>query len=365
MIPAVLVAAILCGNALAQSPLERAVTLARERRYAESRQALEGVPEPSETPQRIAFHRLRAANASGLGDYAAAATEMTLALELSPDDPVLLTGAAMAEFQAGRLDDALRHAGKAGKDATAKAVIGDIQERRGDFGAAAAAYRQAVALAPGQEPYRVALAYELIRHQEFRAAAEFLQQAKTAFPRSATLQTLLGIAQYSDGYTDDAVTSLAAAIATDPKNEAAYRCLAQIVLRSSATPPPEVTAHLCRWNVTVCSAMKLRIARERDDVAMRREAIAGLQRAPPDDPVARCELARAWEWADRLQDARTEMEACVRSDPSPQNHYRMGRIYKRLGLDDLSHAEMDRRQELLRDSSEDAVTALGALKTIR
>jgi Tfp pilus assembly protein PilF len=194
---------------------------------------------------------------------------------------------------------------------------------------------------------------------------EFLQQSQVLFPRSSKLQTLLGIAQYSDGYADDAVASLSGAIATDPKDEAAYRCLAQIVLRSSAAPSPEVTAHLCRWDATVCSAMKLRIAREKGDTAMQNEAIAGLQRAPADDPVARCELARAWEWTNRLNDARTEMEACVRSDPSPQNHYRMGRIYKRLGLDDLSQAEMDRRQELLGGMSEETAVGLGALKAIR
>jgi tetratricopeptide (TPR) repeat protein len=318
-----------------------------------------------ETAQRIAFHRLKAANASGLGDHAGAAKEMALALQLAPDDPMLLTGAAMAEFQAGRLDAAMRHADKAGKNATAKAVIGDIQEKRGNFAAAASAYREAVTLAPGQEPYRVTLAYELIRHQEFRAAVEFLQHSKPLFPHSAKLQTLLGIAQYSDGYADDAVASLAGAIATDPKDEAAYRCLAQIVLRSSSAPPAEVAAHLCRWNATVCSAMKLRIAREKDDAVMQREAIAGMQRAPAGDPVARCELARAWEWANRLQDARTEMESCVRSDPSPQNHYRMGRIYKRLGLDDLAQAEMDRRQELLGGMSEETALGLGALKAIR
>ena len=53
-------------SAAAQSPLERAVTLAREKRYAEAREALVGAQEPATVPQRIAFHRLRAAVASGL-----------------------------------------------------------------------------------------------------------------------------------------------------------------------------------------------------------------------------------------------------------------------------------------------------------
>ena len=362
MIRATLVSAVLSGGAFAQSPLERAVTLARERRYSESNQILQGVPEPKEVKQRIAFHRLKAANASGMGDNAAAVSEMLLALELAPSDPTLLVGTAMSEFQAGRLDDALQHAERAGDNPTAKAVVGDIQEKRGNFSEAANAYRQAVALAPGQEEYRVTLAYDLIQHQNSRAAVELLEQSAPLFPKSARIRTLLGIAQYSNGDVDEAAASLVEAIAADPNLESPYRCLAQIVLQSSAAPPQAAIEHLCRWNPTVCSALKLRVARETGDPAMQNEAIAGLKRGQADDPVARCELARAWEWANRLEEARTEMVACLRLDASPQNHYRMGLIYKRLGLNDLSQNEMNERQRILQKMSEETALGLNTLK---
>ena len=360
---------ILCASALPQSSrqstLERAVTLTREKRYSESNAILQGVPEPVDTRQRIAYHRLKAANASGMGDHAAAVREISLALSLAPSDSGLLVATAMAEFQADRLDDALRHAAQAGNDPTAKAVIGDVQEKRGNFAEAANAYRAAVRLAPGQEQYRVALALDLVRHQDFRAAVELLQESKARFPRSAKLRTLLGIAQYSNGDADEAVPSLIDAIAVDPSAEPAYRCLAQILLQSSAAAPPAATERLCKWNPTVCSALKLRLARQTDDAAMQKEAIAGLERAAPDDPVARCELARAFEWTDRLTEARTEMEACVQFEPSPQNHYRMGLIYKRLGMNDLSRREMGLRNQMLEKMSEETALGLNALKTLR
>ena len=318
--------------------------------------------EPTEIRQRIAFHRLKAANASGMGAKAAAVSEMLLALELAPSDPSLLVGAAMVEFQADRLDDALKHAEKAGDNPTAKAVAGDIQEKRGNFAEAADAYREAVRLAPGQEEYRVTLAYDLIQHQNFQSAVELLEQSAPLFPASARIRTLLGIAQYSNSDVDEATASLVEAITADPKVESAYRSLAQIVLQSSAAPPPAVIEHLCRWNATICSALKLRVAREKDDPAMQNEAIAGLKRAPGDDPIARCELARAWEWTNRLQEARTEMEACLRFVPSPQNHYRMGLIYKRLGLNDLSQGEMDQRKRMLQKMSEESALGLKTLK---
>ncbi len=360
-----LVLAVLCGGAFAQSPLERAVTLAREKRYSESSQILRGVPEPTEIGQRIAFHRLKAANASGMGDQAAAVGEMRQALDLAPSDPSLLVGAAMVEFQAGRLDDALLHAEKAGKNATAKAVIGDIQEKRGNFAEAINAYATAVALAPRQEEYRITLSYDLIQHQNFQTAIEQLEQSLPLFPQSARIRTLLGIAQYSNGDVDEATASLVTAVEADPKMESAYQCLTQIVLQSSAAPAPAVVERLCSWNATVCSALKLRVARERDDPAMQNEAIAGLRRALADDPIARCELARAWEWTNRLTEARREMEACIRFDPSPQNHYRMGLIYKRLGLDDLSQREMDQRTQILKKMSEETALGLSTLKRFR
>jgi len=361
LITAALFSALLC----AQTPLERAVMLAREKRYSESNQALEGVPEPSDPRQRIAFHRLKAANASGLGDRNGAVKEMRAALDLAPSDPILLIGTAMAELQAEKLDDALNHAEAAGENPTAKAVLGDIQEKRGKFDEAANAYREAVKLAPNQEEYRVTLAYDLIQHQSFPAAIEVLSQSAPLFPKSARIRTLLGIAQYSDGDIDDAVATLAKAITVDPNVESAYRCLAQIVLQSSSAPPKEAIDHLCRWNTVVCSAMKLRVARENNDAAQQNQAIAVLKQAPAGNIVARCELARAYEWTNRLQDARPEMETCVRADPTPQNHYRMGLIYKRLGLDELSQKEMDERKRLLQRMSEETAAGLNTLKAFR
>jgi tetratricopeptide (TPR) repeat protein len=360
---------MLCGSAFPQpsprSTLERAVNLTREKHYSESSAILQGVPEPVETRQRIAFHRLKAANASGMGDQAGAVREILLALSLAPSEPGLLVATAMAEFQADRLDDALRHAAQAGNDPTAKAVIGDVQEKRGNFAEASIAYGEAVRLAPAQEQYRVAFAYDLIRHQDFRAAVALLQQSKALFPRSSKLRTLLGIAQYSNGDTDEAVPSLIDAISVDPNAEPAYRCLAQILLQSSAAAPPAATVRLCKWSLTVCNALKLRLARQTDDTVMQNEAIAGLERAAPDDPVARCELARAFEWTDRLPEARREMESCVQLDPSPQNHYRMGLIYRRLGMSSLSQREMDLRKQMLEKMSEETALGLTALKSLR
>src|SRR3954453_8589085 len=128
----------------AQTPLQDAVSLTRAGRYGEARAKLAGAPEPLSTPQRIAFHRLKAAIASGLGESSSAASEMQTALSLAPSDPALLTGTAVAEQGAGHLDQALSLAERAGENAAAKAIIGDIQEKRGRFNEAVDAYKQSI-----------------------------------------------------------------------------------------------------------------------------------------------------------------------------------------------------------------------------
>ncbi len=328
---------LLGGFALAQSNLDRAVTAAREKRYTDAQRLLQDAPEPSGQVPRIAFHRLKAAVASGVGRNSDAAGEMREALQLSPGDAGLQLGAAMAELQAGELDAALHHAQQGGDSPMAKGILDQAYS---------------------------AVAVDLIAHRKFRTAIDLLQAAIPVLPESARIRTILGIAQYSNADTEDAVSTLTAAINLDPKEEAAYLALAQIVLRYAAAPGEAVRTQLCRWNKTVCSALDLRVARERDDAVLLERAMDDLSRAAQSDPMARCELARAWEWRDHLPEARTEMEACVQFDPSPQNHYRLGLIYRRMGLATLATQQMEIRNRLLKNDSEEAVSGLNSLRAL-
>src|SRR5689334_918521 len=102
-----LVCLLAAGCIAGQSSLQNAVTLAREGRYAEARRTLAGVPDPDDVRQKIAFHRLRAAIASGLKEAPAAASEMRAALALAPQDTQLLAATAVAELQAGQFPQAV------------------------------------------------------------------------------------------------------------------------------------------------------------------------------------------------------------------------------------------------------------------
>ncbi|MBS1854112.1 MAG: tetratricopeptide repeat protein [Acidobacteria bacterium] len=341
------------------------MTLTREKRYAEARKALEDAAEPAGAAQRIAFHRLKAAIASGLGDAPAAADEMRAALALAPDDVQLQLATAAAELQAGELDGALAHV-RAGTDtAVGQALLGDIQERRGQYVEAVRAYQAAVALAPDREQYRMALALELVQHYTFEPAIAVLEQSAPLFPKSARIRTLLGIAQFATGRYEDAEAALTDALRLDPGLEPVYGYLAQVALESPSAPSERALQAICTRNAIACAALKSRAARAAGDSALQTQAIAELKRAPKDDAVARCELGRIYQTGGQWADARTELEACVHLDPSPQNHYRLGLVYNRLGLTDLAQKQMELRQAAEERKSDEATRRQKAVETFQ
>jgi hypothetical protein len=59
------------------------------------------------------------------------------------------------------------------------------------------------------------------------------------------------------------------------------------------------------------------------------------------------------------------MEPCVRLDPSPQNHYRLGLIYRELGLTELADHEMALRKTAMDNMSEDVARRTKALQTFQ
>jgi Tfp pilus assembly protein PilF len=153
----------------------------------------------------------------------------------------------------------------------------------------------------------------------------------------------------------EATTTLTEAVEIDPSLEAAWRYLSTVVLDSTSAPPQRTIDALCRWNEVVCGAVQLRVAREQGDSEMRTRAVEKLRKAPVENATARCELGRAYEWSGEWMEARREMEACVKMEPSAQNHYRLGLIYSALQLPDLAGRQMKLREaEMARTADENA-----------
>lgn len=355
---------LVASLAFAQTQLQQAVLLSRAGRFAEARQAIAGVPLPSAVPQQIAYHRLKAAIASGLGENSAAAQEMEAALQLAPSDASLLLGTAVAALHAGQLQTSVRLLERAGDNSDAKELLGEILEKQGHSSESIKAYREAVSLNGEKQIYRTALAKELIAVGAFEPALTELQGAIAKFPKSGELLTLLGILKYAGGQPAKAEESLTRAIHADPSYEPAYRCLAKVVLESSGTPgQPEIDA-LCKWSDIACSAVQVRVARDTGDRKLQEHAMAVLARAPSNDPLAACALGQAYVWSGRPADARPKLELCVEKDPTPQNHYRLAQVYQKLGESKLARQQLDARSKLLENMSEQTAKAVDSLKSL-
>jgi tetratricopeptide (TPR) repeat protein len=323
-------------------------------------------------PQQAVDIRLRLAEILSRANlFSEAAVDFAAASTLAPDRGDLLYDLTLANFRAGRMDDALANAERAkivADSGSIESLIGDIQEKRGDPLAAVHAYQAAVTLEPSDERYHLALGLELLRHQTFDAALVVLKQASTLFPQSVRVKILLGLAYYFVDRSADAIQALLEAAKLDPQDETAARYLGEITLQDTSTPEPAAIAQVCSFadehpqNKTAdafCGGILLKVARDSGDVLRLPEILRRLQHAAriaPKEPMARCQLGKTFEWAELWSQAKPEAEACVRLDPgSPDGHYQLSRIYRRLGLTTLANQQTSLQQAAALRQSEESV----------
>jgi tetratricopeptide (TPR) repeat protein len=361
--------AVKTAPSLIAARMELAVCLARLHRYKEAAVTLDPVGPPKDTPQLLLYRRLKASIASGIKDDATAADEMAKALELAPGDRGLAFATAVAQFRAGRLDQALANAEKSKKiqdNADIENLIGDIQERRGDSLAAVHGYQTAVELAPDNEEYRLSLALELLRHHTFEPAILVLEQGSKRFPASLRMWVALALGFFLVNRDSDATATLLGAMRLPSGRAFVLDYLGDLLIDQGDTPDTGVVKEVCgdadahpesATAQAVCGGLLLRVQADRADAAAQYSGpLARLRKAVQlagDNATARCQLGKALELNQQWRDARQQMEECVRLRPdSTEWHYRLSRIYLRLGLGDLA-----KEQDRLRAEADEKLAA--------
>jgi tetratricopeptide (TPR) repeat protein len=291
------------------------------------------------------------------GRFAESADELKRAVEIEPGRTDLTFNLALAEFKAGRLDEALATAEllrKTSDSAEVEELSGDMEEARGDNLGAVHSYQAAVTLAPNEERYRLSLALELIRHKSFEPARVVLEQAQESDPKSWRVQIALGMVEYFAGSAENASKILlrAADLAADPAPALKY--LGEVQMDEAGTPDSAALTRLCQYGDAhsgagtiqfYCAALVFRkgyLSHDRshaDEIFRRLEAAA---RSLPREASPHCQLGKAYRWIERWQDALRESETCARMDPaSADAHYRLAQIYQRLGQQKRSQQEME------------------------
>lgn len=281
------------------------------------------------------------------GQFAEAVKDLNQAANLQPGNPDLLFDLALAQFKAGQPKDALQTAGKCKSlrdSAELEDLLGDIQESLGDNLAAAHSYQAAIAQAPGNEDYRISLAVEFIRHENFEPAKLVLRQAETLFPRSWRIPTVLGMAEYLSGYKADASKILLQAASRAPRPQVVLGYLGEVELDDNSPPNEAAVAWICSFADAhpqqakaqyYCGALLSHRAFARNDRSHVAEIERRLSRATrllPREAGPHCELGRAYAWLEKWRPAVHESELCAQLDPeSAQAHYRLAQVYRRTG----------------------------------
>jgi tetratricopeptide (TPR) repeat protein len=331
-------------------------------------QTLRGIELP---PDRLLEVRSRTAELLSRANlYGEAAKDFEDASRLAPDRPDILFNLALARYRNGEWDASLASAEQARTledSGSLESLLGDLHEKRGDALAAVHSYQAAVTLEPRVEEHRLVLARELLKHQTFDAAIVVLDQSAELFPQSVRIKILQGLTYYLVDRSADSIRTLLEATNLDPKDELAARYLGEITLQDPAAPLPAAVAQICAFADTnpssksasaLCGGVLLRVSEESVDDSSKPEILRRLQHAvriAPQDPLARCQLGKAFEWSRQWLEARAQLEKCVSLGPdSPEGHYRLARVYRRLRLSSQANEQSALQQQAAQRQSEES-----------
>ncbi|UCC15205.1 MAG: tetratricopeptide repeat protein, partial [Gammaproteobacteria bacterium] len=251
----------------------------------------EFVPLPADAIAQIeerfldAYSFLRAGMANErTGNYPAAVKAYERGLEVEPKNVELLNAKGFALFQQGKSEEAVvalekalavdpKHWKAHNNMALASIDIGELElaeahyreslaiepqaaiyndlgfvlERQGLPEDAAEAYRKALELDPESASAHYNLGASLARSGEYEEAELHLRAALGTDPNTQTY-TGLGVVQWQQGRTDEAIANLEAAIEANPKNAAAYDYLGTIYVEQGKLEDAEATYRLLTRN---------------------------------------------------------------------------------------------------------------------
>jgi tetratricopeptide (TPR) repeat protein len=202
--------AVKASDGIPQIRLEWAIVLARLHQYQKAERALAGLLPPTDREEGIAFHRLKASVALGLGSAAAAASEMEKALALKPDDEGLILATAAAQLQSGNWQRAEDLTGPfaSSHDPAAGMILLEAQlGAKANFQPTLDLLRSNATNAPNELAIRQRLAELLVAHNKYSESIEDFQRAVELHPDRADLLFNQSLAQFRAGRLDDALAS--------------------------------------------------------------------------------------------------------------------------------------------------------------
>ncbi len=276
---------------------------------------------------------------------------------------------ALAYFKTGRPREAkaeIQGLLKTKDTAGLHSLLGEVDEKLGDFIAAANEYQQAARMDP-TESNIFDWGAELLVHHTLDPALEVFSEGVKRYPDSPRLEVGLGLAYYWHERFDDAVKALLRAIDLSPSDPRVYYFLSEAYGRAPSQAP-EVIEHFRRFaelrprdgKAQFYYAMSLWKGNETaTSGAVLNQVEILLKKAASLDP----ELAQAHfalgslnAQEGKFQLAVREYERAIKLDPNnAAAHYRLGQMYMRIGRRELAQQEFQVHQRLYRQQRAESI----------
>jgi tetratricopeptide (TPR) repeat protein len=236
-------------------------------------------------------------------------------------------------------------------------LLGQIEEKDGNFVAAANQFQAAAHMEPSENNL-FDWASELLLHHTLDPAVEVFQKALDRYPASPRLATGLGMALYSRGNYDDAVKSLLKAADLNPSDPRCYYFLSK-AYDSSPAQADDVIQRFHRFlelqpqnaRAHYYYALSLWKGRRAEDSSVDMAQIeALLKKAVALDPglaEAHQQLGNLYSDQKKYAEAVPEYQAALQHDPDMADaHYRLGQAYVHTGQKDRAQEELQIYQGL-------------------
>ncbi len=283
------------------------------------------------------------------GRLAIAESELESASRLRPENPRVWLALAQTYRKLGKQDlaeAAAMNAQTHHPDAVVLHGLGLYYSEAGQFPKAVESLAAAIRQSPYQESYYFDLAQLHLNRQEFAAALAILDKARLNFDKSAQLELAAGVAYYGLRRFPEAIDAFLRTAQLSPDAEQPYVFLGRML--------DQAESRLAA--ITQAFAAYARRAPESDVAAyLYGKSLAAAGDTAAAEPWLRKSIARNagfWEshyelgllldQEGKLEDAANEIRTAIQLHPGdPAPHYRLARLYTRLGKPAEAQTERD------------------------
>jgi len=265
---------------------------------------------------------------------------------------------AFGEASVGRLDIAPMHH-----------ALGQSYDAAGNTAKAAAEMRKAIELDRFEEQYYFDLARMLLFHQDFEGVIRALEPSRRIFAKSPQLELTLGVAYYGLRRFNESVDSFLRVIAMDTSVEQPYVFLGRILDHAGDRLPEIETRFAAYAKALPKSAVSQflyakAINASSGDAAVAESLLRKSIGLDGKNWEAHLELGVALEKRRAYDEAAKELLRSIELSPkSSTPHYRLARVYDRLGKKDAAAEERSRHAALV--AEEEAVASKQASGMVR